>query len=113
MESNNELIGSKIRHYREAKGFSQEELADIVDATERHLRNVEYGQKGLSVHMLISLANALDITPDILLSDYLTGSNDTQNTELIALLNDCNPTERALLMDMLKHMKALLLEHGI
>ena len=113
MDINNESIGSKIRNYREAKGLSQEELASIINATERHLRNVEYGQKGLSVSMLIALTNALDITPDVLLADYLTGTNVPQNAELLALFNECNPTEKAILLDMLKRMKALLSEYGI
>ncbi len=113
MDINYERIGSKIRYYRELKGLSQEELAFRADATERHLRNVEYGLKGLSVSLLISLANSLDITADDLLTDFLTATKNSENAEFLTILNDTNTTERAVLMDMLKHMKALLQEHGI
>lgn len=113
MDINDTMIGSKIRQFREQKGLSQEELADIIGISWRHYIYIEHGDRKLNIGLLVSLSNALDITPDVLLSDYLTGTNDTQNTELLALFNDCNPTEKAILMDMLKHMKALLSEYGI
>jgi len=113
MDTNYGLIGSKIRHYRESKRLSQEEFADKIDISERHLRNIEYGKKGPSVSLLISIANALNITADELLADYLNNSAKKQNTELLTVFSDCTPTEKTILMDMLKHMKALLLENGI
>ena len=113
MDENYEMLGSKIRRYRERKGLSQEELAEMIDATERHLRNVEYGQKGLSVSLLISLANALDITADDLLSDYLTKSKMTPTTEFIDIIDDCSDTKRAILIGMLKNLNELLSEYGI
>lgn len=113
MDLNYDLIGIRIRQYREAKGFSQEELAERINATERHIRNIETGKKGPSVSLLVSLANALDVTANDLLADHLTGSNKTFNDEVIDLLTNCTPTEKAILMDMLRHMKKLLSEHGI
>ncbi len=113
MDTNYGLIGSKIRHYREEKKLSQEELADMLDISERHLRNIEYGKKGPSVNLLISIANALNITADDLLANYLNNSTEKQNIELLTVFSDCTPTEKAILMDMLKHMKALLLKNGI
>lgn len=109
MDINYELIGDKIRQYRESKGYSQEELADIIGISWRHFNYLEHGERKVNVALLITISNALDITADDLLVDYLTGSN----TEFLAILNDTNTTERAILMDMLKHMKALLQEHGI
>lgn len=48
-------------------------------------------------------------------SSVYGGNNSTekQNTELLTIFTDCTPTEKVILMDMLKHMKALLLENGI
>lgn len=106
-------IGVRIKQHREAKGLSQEELGDIIGTSNRHLSKVETGGKNPSLDLVIKIANALDITPDVLLSDYLTGSKETKNTELLALFNDCNPTEKAILLDMLKRMKTLLSEYGI
>ena len=66
-----------------------------------------------SVILLISIANALEVTPDDLLADYLTGLTKTSKAEALDLLTDSTPAEKAILMDMLRHMKKLLQEHGI
>lgn len=113
MELNYVLIGTRIRQYREEKGLSQEELADNAGISWRHLNYVEHGERKISVDVLIALANALDATADDLLADHLTGSNTTLKEEVIDLLHDSTPAEKAILMDMLRHMKTLLQEHGI
>ena len=109
MDINYELIGNKIREYRESKGYSQEELADIIGISWRHFNYLEHGERKINVGLLIAISNALNITADDLLIDFLTGSN----AEFLTLFNDTNITEKAILMDMLRHMKKLLQEHGI
>ena len=68
------------------------------------------GERKVNVGVLVALANALSITPNDLLADYLTASEETQISDIVC---SCNPTEKNILMEMLKHMKALLSEHGI
>ena len=113
MELNYDLIGMRIRQYREAKSLSQEELADNAGISWRHLNYVEHGERKISVDVLIALANALDVNANDLLTDHLTGSNTSMKEEADEILTNCTPTEKAILMDMLKHMKKLLSEHGI
>ncbi|HOO07403.1 MAG TPA: helix-turn-helix transcriptional regulator [Ruminococcus sp.] len=107
------LIGTRIRKYREEKSLSQEELAFNAGISWRHLNYVEHGERKVSVDVLIALANALDVTVNDLLADHLTTSSTTFKEEVIDLLTDCTPAEKAILMDMLRHMKKLLQEHGI
>lgn len=113
MDVNYELIGVRIKRYRENKGLSQEELGSIIGISNRHLSKVETGAKNPSLELILNIANALNITADDLLVDYLNNSTEKQNTELLTIITDCTPTEKVILMDMLKHMKALLLENGI
>lgn len=37
MNTKYNLIGVRIKYYRELKGLSQEELGDIIDTSNRHL----------------------------------------------------------------------------
>lgn len=113
MDVNYELIGVRIKRYRENKGLSQEELSSIIGISNRHLSKVETGAKNPSLELILNIANVLNITADDLLADYLNNSAEKQNTELLTVFTDCTPTEKVILMDMLKHMKALLLENGI
>ena len=113
MDLNYILIGKHIREYREKKGISQEEIADTLGISWRHFNYIEHGERKTSIDMIVSIANALDVTTDDLLAEHLTGSNATLKSEVYNLMHDCTPTEKVILMDMLKHMKALLLENGI
>lgn len=107
------LIGERIKHYREAKGKSQEELGDILDISVRHISAIETGARGISLSLLVDIANALDVSSDDLLTVNLKRPNSVNGTEWYELMHDCTPTEKAILMDMLKHMKVLLRENGI
>lgn len=111
MDLNYDQIGIQIQKYRERNGISQAELGDIINSTERHVRRIEGGHCGVSLNLLVSIANALGASVDDLLGDNLLHSSN--DAEILTLMHDCTPTEKVILMDMLKHMKALLLENGI
>ncbi len=108
-----DLIGARIKYYREAKGISQEELGDILDISVRHISALETGTRGISLALLVDIANALDVSSDDLLTFNLKHPNSVNSAEWYELMHDCTPTEKIILMDMLKHMKSLLLENGI
>ena len=66
----NEEIGQRIREARLEKHLSISRLADDVFCSREHLSHIERGDRGLSIDLLASLAERLDITTDyILLGD--------------------------------------------
>ena len=105
-----DIIGMRIKYYREVKGISQEELGAILDISVRHISAIE---TGTSLSLLVDIANALDVSSDDLLTHNLKHPNSVTAAEWYELMHNCTPTEKTILMDMLKHMKALLLENGI
>ncbi len=107
------MIGERIKFYREKNGLSQEELGSIINVSNRHLSRVETGTKNPSLALILSIANALDVTANDLLFDYLTEMSKSLGSEVYDLMYDCTPAEKAILMDMLRHMKKLLQENGI
>ena len=108
-----ESIGKRIKHYRTEKRLSQEELAEVISTTHKHISNIETGVKGPSIEMLILIANALDVSADDLLTDNLKHSSSPVGTEIHDLLLDCNHDEKAILTRMLTFLKGLLSEFGI
>ena len=108
MDLNYDLIGIQIQKHREQKGLSQADLGDIIDSTERHVRRIEGGHCGVSLNLFVAIANALN-----LLNSNLTHTQTSTDAEIMALIHNCTPAEKAILMDMLRHMKKLLQEHGI
>ena len=62
-------IGQRIRKYRKAKGLSQEQLAEAVNISVTHMSHIETGNTKLSLPVLYSLAQALQVACDDLLND--------------------------------------------
>ena len=71
--------GTKIRHFREKKRLSQEDLAHIVGVSQVTIGNWEQG-KSIKHEFIRKLATALEISTDFLLEDV-------QNTDLKTISN--------------------------
>ena len=52
-------LGKNIAKYRNAKGWSQEKLAEVVDLSREYVTRVEKGQKNISLKKLFAIADAL------------------------------------------------------
>lgn len=61
-------LGSKLRELRAAKGLTQEGLAEAVGKTVEHISYLERGARSPSFEILLDLADALDVSPSVLLS---------------------------------------------
>ena len=55
------LLGANIKKYREAKGFSQEFLAEKVNLSREYITRIENGQKFVSLRKLFQLADVLGV----------------------------------------------------
>ena len=108
-----ESIGKRIKYYRTEKNMSQEALAEATNITFKHLSNIEVARKYPSLEIIISIANALDVSADDLLTDNLKHSSSPVGTEIHDLLLDCNHDEKAILTRTLTFLKGLLSEFGI
>ena len=53
-------IGTRIKEAREAKGFTQEQLAEIVGLSSTHMSVIERGVKAPKLETFIKIANALN-----------------------------------------------------
>lgn len=87
-------IGRRIKAAREAKGLTQEALAELVDVTPMHISVIERGFKPTRMDTFCNIANALDVSADTLLQDVIDHSADSAPAELNDLLNDLPAKER-------------------
>lgn len=60
----NESLGSRLREIRQARGLSQEQIAEILNVKRSTVSQIESGKRGLAAHELPSLADALGISID-------------------------------------------------
>ena len=64
-----ESLSYAISYYRKKKGYSQEQLAELLGISRQHLASVEAPRmhRGLSLELLFNIATVLEVEPYILL----------------------------------------------
>ncbi len=64
-----ENLSYAIGYYRRQRGYSQEQLAEVLNISRQHLAAIEAPgmDRGLSLPLLFQIADALDIEPYLLL----------------------------------------------
>lgn len=60
-------IAANIRNVRKRRSITQESLAEEAGLGLRYLQSIERAQKPLSLASLVSIANALEVAPGMLL----------------------------------------------
>jgi len=60
IQENREVIGKQIRTFREKKGFSQDELAKIMEVNRSTISKVETGKFAITIDYLVKFAWFLD-----------------------------------------------------
>jgi transcriptional regulator with XRE-family HTH domain len=63
------VLASNVRRLREAKGLSQEKLAELADLRQAHVSEIESGLTNLTLDNLQMLAVALGVRPMDLLNE--------------------------------------------
>lgn len=55
------IVGSKIRTARRARGISVEKMALMVGVNRNYLRNIEFGRANPTIDVIIKIADGLNI----------------------------------------------------
>ncbi len=70
-------IGVRVKQAREAAGFTQERLAELIDVSAQYVSGVERGVVGLSVPILTRLSETLLVSCDYILMGEVALSDAT------------------------------------
>ena len=97
-------IGKKIREYRKERGLTQDELAEKVNLSPNHMGAKERAEKNLTLAPLINIANALDVTADMLLCDEIQNGYRIKTSMLTEKLEKLSPTDRNKILQMVEIM---------
>ena len=72
-----ETFAQRLKRIRNERKYTQEKLGQISNIVSKTIQNYEQGKNDPSAYNLLSLAQALDVTPEYLLK----GNNDMTNTQ--------------------------------
>ena len=87
-------IGKRIRKYREAKGWRQEDFAEKVGLSVTYTGMIERGEKVPKLETFITIANVLGVSSDQLLADVLSSKYEIKSSEIIDEISCLKPAER-------------------
>lgn len=91
---NTASIGKRIRKYREAKGWRQEDFAEKVGLSVTYTGMIERGEKVPKLETFITIANVLEVSADLLLSDVLSTGYHVKSSEMTEAIASLAPSER-------------------
>ena len=111
MDINFAKVGARIQTIRKEKELSQEQLARQIGVSKGHLGHVEAGSKNPRAEMLISIAAALEVPVDALLSDLAIPHQEMDGLQ--GLLNGCTYAEHHIIIELAAFMKDLLMRYDI
>ena len=72
------LLGAAIQQARAKKGYTQEQLAEMLNISLIHLANIERGRRNPSVPLLFQMMELLDFSVDALV---FPAGEDTLHTQ--------------------------------
>lgn len=78
-------IGTRIRKYRELRGLSQKDLADLIGVSNSRVSNWEQGINRPNADIISDLCKALDVSPSELLDIQISTDNlNEQERKLVS-----------------------------
>lgn len=98
-------MGKRIRAARIERGYTQEQLAEMVNAGTTHISHIETGNTIPSMKLFVNLANALEVSADALLCDSLVSAKEVFVQEIHKSIQDCSEEEIRIIADMIWALK--------
>ena len=92
-------IGEKLYSFRKLNGMTQAELAEAARVSDRTYADIERGTVNMRTETLLSICEALHITPDEVLTDC--SPVELHQDEVFARLSLCPPAARQTALDIL------------
>lgn len=105
-------FGLALRARRERAALSKRQLAQRVGISDSYLGTLEDGEAMPSVAVLARIAEALRITPDVLLEDYGLPTRRRESEELAEVMRDLDRPAQRYLRRVAEALRQLERERG-
>ena len=94
------VIGNRFLSFRKKTGMTQSELAEAAGLSDRAYADIERGTVNMRIETFLKLCNALQISPNDILTDNDTELTVQQNN-IWDKLSSCSPHDRATALQLL------------
>ncbi len=97
-------IGKNIQKFRKKKGYTQEQLAEMVSLSPSYLSAIERGVYQLSLEPLVEIMNCLDCTADDLFAEVISNGYKNRASRLSDELEQLSLEEQSKIFDVVEVM---------
>lgn len=108
MEIDYMFIGNRIREIRMLRDVSQQELAERTGLSPVYVSYIETGSKKPSLGTIIKIAEAMNVTVDIIIGMNHTDEDDEDLRELDMMMADCSRYETNIILTTVYYLKKSL-----
>lgn len=105
IDDNYKQIGMRIKEARLKKKMSQQELGAAANVSLPHISEIERGKSRMQIATFVRIAEALQISTDVLLRPDIPEVHFIYQTEFQEILSDCSPAEIDSIMKIVQELK--------
>jgi transcriptional regulator with XRE-family HTH domain len=101
-------VGERIRKFRIQKGMTQADLSEKANIGLSHISDIELGKTKMMLVTFTRIAEALQISTDVLIRPDIPEVNNLYQNEFAEILGDCTPDEIDSIIKIVKELKATM-----
>jgi transcriptional regulator with XRE-family HTH domain len=87
-----QMVGAKIREWRERRGMTQASLGEEVGLSRTSITNVERGRQAILLHQFVDFASALRVKPSALIPLTTSKPESQLPSEIASLVKRLKPS---------------------
>lgn len=95
-------LGKRIRSERQARGLTQEQLAEKADLSTTYIGFIERGERTMMLNTLTTIANELHVSVDYLLQDIVPLDNSARTNRLKQLWSSATPAQQEMILNLIQ-----------
>ncbi len=103
-KNSNIKIGDILRRTRKSLGYTQEDVAEMLDLAPRYVSDIERNKTKGSIDTLVKLCNIYHITPTYVLQDYLDLKNEFKIDPNLVGYYELSNRDKEIISELIKHM---------
>lgn len=103
-KKSNIQIGSLLKRTRKSLGYTQEEVAEMLDLASRYISDIERDKTKGSIDTLVKLCNIYHITPTYILQDYLDITDDFKIDPNIIGFYELEEHDKSIVLELIQYM---------
>ena len=89
-----QIIGKRIGQLRRAKGYTQQQFAEIIGLSTNYLSDIERGKSSARLDKLVTIINALGCSADDIFCDVTRNGYQIKSSRLAEQLESLSPKDR-------------------